>query len=302
MLELGAILKDGTRIRGQYNISHPYPKTKHWHHSSLSDSPQKSNHQQRSRHRQVVKFSLDSCEAISSLHPSPISKIVYLLHDPTWQRRDESSNALPQQWSGRHEISLEPNPLVLDALSNANIVVYGCGSLFTSLLPSLVLTGVGPAISNRKHVKKVLLLNGWYDCETSWTDSSGDDEGNCEVRQMDASSIVKAVVDALDQGGDADGVSISLVTDYITHIFYPIGTEINIDEQLLATLCEQYLYRKSQSITLEHRQDQQIIQIRGIDSIPANTCSEGIRSGGQTHHRVFNPRALVDELLKIDDT
>lgn len=53
------------------------------------------------------------------------------------------------------------------------------------------------------------------------------------MRQLDASSIVKAVVDALDQGGDVDsnGSSVSLVTDYITHTFYPIGTEIEIDEQ-----------------------------------------------------------------------
>ncbi len=307
-LELGAELKDGTRIRGQYNISHPHPKNKPQHQSTpQSETPRNSN--KTSHHRQVVKSSLDSREAISSLHSSPISKIAYLLHDPTWRKLNEdnrmykqllkghSTNIPLQQWSDRHEIALEPNPLVLDAISNANIIVYGCGSLYTSLLPSLVLDGVGPAISSRKNIKKVLLLNGWHDYETSWTESSGDGDDVSIVKQMDASSIVKAVVDALDQGGDVgrNGLSVSLATDYITHIFYPIGTEIDIDEQLLA----KYLRRNEQSILAERRQDHPFIQIRAIDSIPAHTCSEGIRSGGQTHHRVFDPRALVDAFIDL---
>jgi hypothetical protein len=294
-LELGAELKDGTRIRGQYNISHPKSKPQH------QSTPQSNltNHNP-SRHRQVVKLSIDSNEALSSLHPSPISKIAYLLQDPTWRGRDEHSSTQVQQWSDRHEISLQPNPLVLDALSNANIIVFGCGSLFTSLLPSLILNGVGPAISSRKHVNKVLLLNGWIDYETSWTESSFGDEGEESlVRQMDASSIVQAVVEALDQGVgvDRNGESISLVTDYITHIFYPSGTEVVVDEQQLETLCEQYLHRDGRMV--EHRQDHPFIQVRGINSIPANSCSEGIRSGGLTHHRVFDPRALVDALLSL---
>jgi len=311
-LELGAQLKDGTRIRGQYNISHPHSKNKPQHQSKpQSETPRNSN--KTSRHRQVVKSSLDSEEAISSLHSSPITKIAYLLHDPTWRRLNEdnrmykqlvqghSTNIPLQQWSDRHEIALEPNPLVLDAISNANIIVYGCGSLFTSLLPSLVLDGVGPAISSRKKIKKVLLLNGWHDCETSWTESSsGDDDDKCIVKQMDASSIVKAVVDALDQGSDVgrDGLSVSSATDYITHIFFPIGTEIDIDEKRLATLCDMYMQRNEQSME-ERRQDHPLIQVRGIDSITADACSDGIRSGGQTHHRVFDPRALVDALIGL---
>ena len=297
-LELGAELRDGMRIRGQYHISHPQPKSTPQHQPHTRTSP--SLKRNTSRHRQVVKLSLDSKEAISSLHPSPISKIAYLLHDPAWRRWNEekyldsqlsemSTNDSARQWSDRHEIVLQPNPLVLDAISNANIIVFGCGSLFTSLLPSLVLTGVGTAISSRNHIKKVLLLNGWHDCETSWNESF---HGNDEVRNMDASSIVKAVVDSLDQG--CNGQLASQVTDYITHIFYPIGTEVHVDEQSLATLCEEYGHTNKIS-----HQKHPFIQIRGIESIPANTCSEGIRSGGQVQHRVFDPPTLVDALLDL---
>ena len=64
------------------------------------------------------------------------------------------------------------------------------------MLPSLILEGVGSAISSRR-VPKVLLLNGWHDQETSF--SAHNDDGELVVNQMDATSIVQAVVDALTQ-------------------------------------------------------------------------------------------------------
>ena len=249
---LGAELKDGTRIRGQYDISHPQPK------------------QQQRRHKQVKKGFGDS---ISSLHSSPISRITYLLHDPAWRKlsRNQSTDIVQQQWSDRNVISPEPNPLLLDAISNGNLIVYGCGSLFTSVLPSLILEGVGSAISSRR-VPKVLLLNGWHDQETSF--AAHNDDGELVVNQMDATSIVQAVVDALNQYENRE--EDHPITDYVTHLCYPHGTEISIDEQLLAD---------------------DGLRLKEIESIPANSCSEGSRSGGQSHHPVFDPRALVDELL-----
>ena len=285
-LVLGAELKDGTRIRGQFNISHPRPK-------QLKDSAQSTTPQQyENEHRQVIK-KLSS--EVSSLHASPIQRISYLLNDPTWRKNnqqqhvqslDGSTIQQQQQWSSRNEITPEPNPQVLAAISNANCIVYGCGSLFTSVLPSLVLDGVGSAISSR-YVYKVLLLNGWHDCETSWVEASNEDGSKQVVKQMHANSIVQAVINALDQDSvhsnnddndDEENGSSTITTDYITHIFYPIGTEIDIDEQSLLKLG---------------------IEVRGIESIPANTCSEGSRSGGQYHHVVYDTKCLVDALLSL---
>ena len=270
-LVLGAELRDGTRIRGQFNISHPRPKQ--------SNDTTESN-----EHRQVIK---KSSSEVSSLHSSPIHRISYLLNDPTWRKNNQQQHSqsldgisIQQQWSSRNEITPEPNPQVLDAISNANCIVYGCGSLFTSVLPSLVLDGVGSAISSR-YVYKVLLLNGWHDCETSWVESNKDGSEQV-VKQMNTNSIVKAVINALDQDdihrNNGDGDSNTITTDYITHIFYPIGTEIDIDEQSLLKLG---------------------IEVRGIESIPANTCSEGSRSGGQSHHVVYDTKCLVDALLSL---
>lgn len=265
-LILGAVLKDGTRIRGQYNIGHPKRKLPQ---STSQTIEQRERSGSVSRHRHVVKSSLDSEEAIASLHPSPISTIHYLLHDPTWHRRDANAE---RQWSDQHEISLEPNPVILDAISNANCIVYGCGSLYTSVLPSLILEGVGEAISSRD-VPKVLCLNGWHDAETSWVVNEG---GRRVVKRMDAAAIVKAVADALCQRGTCGD---NAVTNYVTHVLYPLGTEIEVDK-------------------LQQEEDVPI-QVVGIESIPANQCSEGSRSGGLAHHRVFDPRALVDALLDL---
>ncbi|KAL7548534.1 hypothetical protein ACHAWF_011820 [Thalassiosira exigua] len=303
-LLLGAQLADGSRIRGQYNISHPKksPALRHDREPQSTEAPVAANLRERSdggsddlRHRQVVKSSLDSLD-LSSLHPAPISKVAYLLNDVTWRRQSTkgaSSSMQRQQWSDRHEVSPEPNPQVLDAISNANCIVFGCGSLFTSVLPSLVLEGVGPAVA-RRDAPKVLLLNGWHDSETSWAEPR--DGGDPIVSRMDATSFVRAVVDALDQGGanpdagSGDDNDLPLVTDYITHVFYPIGTEIEIDERALD------IFRHSRS---PKAQKEPFIRCKAIESIPADTCSEGSRSGGRSRHRIFDPRALVDSLLGL---
>ncbi|KAH3668880.1 hypothetical protein OGAPHI_002635 [Ogataea philodendri] len=61
---------------------------------------------------------------------------------------------------------------VINCLSNSNVIVYSIGSLMTSIIPVLILQGVGEAIlENQK--KKVLLLNGCLDRETQSLDALG---------------------------------------------------------------------------------------------------------------------------------
>lgn len=65
-----------------------------------------------------------------------------------------------------HEITIPANPRVLETIKNSACVIYSIGSLFTSLVPSLVLKGVGAAISSPLIRTKILILNGTLDRET----------------------------------------------------------------------------------------------------------------------------------------
>ena len=65
------------------------------------------------------------------------------------------------------EIRIPANPRVVDALRECGSVIYSVGSLFTSLIPNLVLRGVGEVIATNAAIRnKILILNGSLDRET----------------------------------------------------------------------------------------------------------------------------------------
>ena len=66
-----------------------------------------------------------------------------------------------------HEMCPAPNPKVLEAINAAEALVYSIGSLYTSIIPSLILNGVGAAIARSGGPRfKILILNGSLDRET----------------------------------------------------------------------------------------------------------------------------------------
>lgn len=64
------------------------------------------------------------------------------------------------------EIRPTANPKVAEAIERAQCVIYSIGSLYTSIVPSLILKGVGQAISSPQVRYKILILNGSLDRET----------------------------------------------------------------------------------------------------------------------------------------
>lgn len=65
------------------------------------------------------------------------------------------------------EIRPPANAQVVDALENAACVVYSIGSLYTSIVPNLILRGVGEAIATSPSIRhKILILNSTTDRET----------------------------------------------------------------------------------------------------------------------------------------
>ncbi|PGH11866.1 hypothetical protein AJ80_06931 [Polytolypa hystricis UAMH7299] len=160
---ISASLADGTVIVGQNSISHPSEATAVQPKPSLrrpsllladgegesSDSdgfPFEENHLPGSLptlRNKNISFSKDYTEDL----PHRISRVWYI--NPYGQ-----------------EIRPPANPRVLEALRSSQAIIYSIGSLYTSLLPSLILRGVGHAISTCGARHKILILNGSLDRET----------------------------------------------------------------------------------------------------------------------------------------
>ncbi|KAI3800819.1 hypothetical protein L1987_28916 [Smallanthus sonchifolius] len=110
------------------------------------------------------------------------------------------------------------NPSVLEQLRNVDCIIYGMGSLFTSICPSLVLLGVGEIIASRS-CAKVLLLNGTYDRETSG---------------FSASCFVTAITDALNRTYGHLNNRLKNPSEYINTVFVPKDSQIPVDIKSLA--------------------------------------------------------------------
>ncbi|PQE33612.1 hypothetical protein CJF32_00008607 [Rutstroemia sp. NJR-2017a WRK4] len=156
---ISAGLRDGTVIVGQNNISHPIapssiptePVSPRTHSRKISfdmlehDKVEDANlpGSLPTLRKQNIDFRKEDTEGLSS----PIDRIWYI--NPYGQ-----------------EIRPSPNSRVVDALDDASCVIFSIGSLYTSILPCLILRDVGAAIADPKIRFKILILNGCLDRET----------------------------------------------------------------------------------------------------------------------------------------
>lgn len=131
------------------------------------------------------------------------------------------------------EICPTANSRVTNCLTNADMVVYSIGSLMTSVVPIVILKGVGKAIASdiaqeRAGTKKkrILLLNGSYDRETFG---------------MTAVDFIKTIVMlatySLSEShikSNIENVSNEIEWNkYVTHLFYMNNPKIEVDSEYL---------------------------------------------------------------------
>eukprot|EP00878_Enallax_costatus_P010254 GHUV01010704.1.p1 GENE.GHUV01010704.1~~GHUV01010704.1.p1 ORF type:complete len:450 (+),score=97.56 GHUV01010704.1:449-1798(+) len=191
VITLGAELEDGTVIRGQNNISHPDEQQSH------SGGPS----------------AVDKSSSYVPL-PSPIRRVFYLSREGTGQE---------------HEVSPPPNPHVVADIRKVDAIIYGMGSLYTSICPTLILDGVGEAIAARREIPKLLLLNGSHDRETS---CCGSHSG-----PMRASDVVQAITDALNRRRSRQGIPLrNPPASYVTSLIVPRNGSIEVDHATLELL------------------------------------------------------------------
>lgn len=124
------------------------------------------------------------------------------------------------------EIRLNANPKVVEALYSSHCVVYSIGSLYTSLIPNLVLRGVGDALLSPSIRSKILILNSTLDRETGPS-----------TTPFSATDFVTAIVKACwESRGMRSPVPRSEYRNYVTNVFHleGPGTPVVDKEEMLA--------------------------------------------------------------------
>lgn len=200
---ISAGLKDGTIISGQNAISHPSEPTAL--NKPLLDPSMDSlalgidttvedatlPGALPTLRQNNIEFSKASEEPL----PSPIRRVWYI--NPYGQEMRPSTN-----------------PKVLDAINTADALIYSIGSLYTSIVPSLILQGVGALVARKDGPRfKVLILNGSLDRETGRYTAAD---------FLDA--ITRACLESqgVDLGSDQK-VDRGLWSQYVTHLIHLEG-------------------------------------------------------------------------------
>ncbi|KAG0256526.1 hypothetical protein BG011_004448 [Mortierella polycephala] len=116
------------------------------------------------------------------------------------------------------EIFPPPNPKLLCSLAEMETLVYSIGSLYTSIIPCLILKDVGRGIAESRSLKnKVFMLNGTNDRETP---------------DYTALDFIWALTDALNSSLKLSGQFWPREyrpSKYITHLIYLDNSEVQVD-------------------------------------------------------------------------
>ncbi|MEN3533712.1 2-phospho-L-lactate transferase CofD family protein [Microbispora sp. ZYX-F-249] len=104
----------------------------------------------------------DEADIVAPQDPGTITDL-FLLREPVGARRRAELEALPPEWTrrilGRERAEVTPNPRALEAIREADLVVYGPGTPHSSLLPSYLTPGVADAVARSRAAAKVFVVN-----------------------------------------------------------------------------------------------------------------------------------------------
>lgn len=189
-------LSNGQKIAGQNNISHPSVPTalpegnRSCLHSETEESDKVEDANLPGSLPSLRKPAIQFSKSVEEDLPARIERLWYI--NPYGQ-----------------EITLPANPKINDALGTCSCVIYSIGSLFTSIIPSLILRGVGQALLNPNIRSKVLILNGSLDRETGPLNNP-----------FTAFDFVAAIAKACAQSRGLEAPTVDDYKYYVTHVVY----------------------------------------------------------------------------------
>ncbi|RHZ50873.1 hypothetical protein Glove_490g55 [Diversispora epigaea] len=203
-VSIAAELENGNIILGQCEISHP---------SSQQQQQQKEQKEQKENSRFTSENSCDPFGPVNYksnllFNKSEIKvltrriKRIYYIND-----YGQEMFPLPSV-----------NPKVASSFYTKSTLIYSIGSLYTSIMPCLVLKGAGKAIIESTTLKrKILILNGYNDLET---------DGYI------ASDFVKAIINGCNSSLKLSGLWSKgyQSNKYISHMIFLDNSQINVDK------------------------------------------------------------------------
>jgi 2-phospho-L-lactate transferase/gluconeogenesis factor (CofD/UPF0052 family) len=151
---ISAGLMDGTIITGQNNISHPSIPTAFESSNGTPEELEDHDH-------------IEDANLPGSL---PTLRKGYITFSKSGE--EDLSARIERIWYVNpygQEIRYNANKQVIEALESASTIIYSIGSLYTSIIPNLILRGVGSAIASPAIKHKILILNSTIDRETGPT-------------------------------------------------------------------------------------------------------------------------------------
>jgi 2-phospho-L-lactate transferase/gluconeogenesis factor (CofD/UPF0052 family) len=151
---ISAGLVDGTVITGQNNISHPSIPTAFESSNGKPEDLEDHDH-------------IEDANLPGSL---PTLRKGYITFSKSGE--EDLSARIERIWYVNpygQEIRYNANKQVIEALESASTIIYSIGSLYTSIIPNLILRGVGSAIASPAIRHKILILNSTIDRETGPT-------------------------------------------------------------------------------------------------------------------------------------
>lgn len=221
---IGAILKNGSIVRGQSQISHPtsllsnegHSISKPIGHNDITDvetdvstnevdselsSEEDSGHSPQYLHPELRKSQLHFDKNGEQYLAAPIERVFYI--SPYGE-----------------EIHPAAHSKVVKAITNARGIIFSIGSLMTSIIPVVVLRGVGKALSSAR-VPKILLLNGCEDRETIG---------------LEALDYVRKIVELAQYSISVSEKHMGTPwNDIVTHLLYMEDPRIRVDVEALET-------------------------------------------------------------------
>ncbi|BEI83043.1 hypothetical protein CcaverHIS002_0309110 [Cutaneotrichosporon cavernicola] len=244
-ITIAASLANGDKIIGQCNISHPAPPPPIQPLTRLNSRgvlvgprPSSSNHLRPPRRRDSRTF-----DTVDSAQPSPSRGATPL---PLQDVDDDEAFGRGNigYMKGMEEVPLEsrierlfyinlygqeifpePNGELFEALDKRDVLVYSCGSLWTSIIPCLALRNLASSIALSKSLKaKVMLLNSVNDRETP---------GYTAMDYIDTIANMLRHYDVPVPLQNRDDMILWETSSFITHVAYLEGGKVEVDEQAI---------------------------------------------------------------------